>query len=721
MLLGVTALGVSSIVTQLVLMRELVSLFSGNELVVAVVLGVWLLATGLGARLGALSTRLRRPAVALVGAQLLVAFLPLVSLAGARCLRNVVFARGVAVGFVPTVLSTAVLLFPYCLVAGFVLTLACCLVAPRAGPAGLGDVYVTDNLGDILGGALYSFVLVFVCDHFGALTVPAVLNAFTAVVVAACFRFRILAIAAGAGGIGLLALLGTTDLERVTLERLYAGEWVVFHGHSPYGSVVVTELDEQLTFFEGGVPVFSTGDRQAVEQTVHVPMAERPHARRVLLISGAVSGTAAEILRYGVERVDAIELDPLVLEVAARFHPASTSDPRIHLLIGDARRHVERTRERYDVVIVDLPAPSTSQLNRFYTREFFAAAGRVLEPDGVLSFTLGSYDNYLSRELARLLSVEARTLREVFPNVLVLPLGRVHFLASKGHLEPELAGALRQNGLSTQWITPRDVEVHLAPDRVAELGRALDPLALCNRDFTPVAYYSQLEYWLSQQDLGRSAWVGALLLAGVVVWVLRSGAITAGVFAVGSAASSLEVVLLLGFQVAHGYVYRQLGVLVTAFIAGMALGAFAANQVGRRAEPLVSGASASRVLAALLALVAVFSACLPVGLRLLGGSVASNGTTWELVSAWGVFPFVTALLGALVGMVFPVAARAEFRGVGSTAARLYAADLVGASLGAALVSAVLVPVLGVAGVCGITAGTCLLTALWVRVAKNGVS
>ena len=62
----------------------------------------------------------------------------------------------------------------------------------------------------------------------------------------------------------------------------------------------------------------------------------------MLLISGGVSGTLQEILKYPVETVDYVELDPLILEVARRYLPDSLADPRIHLVNTDGRLYVRQ-------------------------------------------------------------------------------------------------------------------------------------------------------------------------------------------------------------------------------------------------------------------------------------------------------------------------------------------------------------------------------------------
>ena len=97
-LLAVGGLGVSAVMTQLVLMRELLGAFSGNELVFGISLGSWLLLTGAGTWLGRSSTRLKDPAEALIVGLVLVAVIPLGQVIAVRMLRDVVFIRGAAVG-----------------------------------------------------------------------------------------------------------------------------------------------------------------------------------------------------------------------------------------------------------------------------------------------------------------------------------------------------------------------------------------------------------------------------------------------------------------------------------------------------------------------------------------------------------------------------------------------------------------------------------------------
>ena len=180
-------------------MRELLAPFCGNELVVGIVLGAWMLLTGIGASLGRTAGRLRSPIVAFVAAEIFIALLPIADVFLLRWLRNVVFLRGAEVGLSETAASCFVLLAPYCLVTGYALTLACHAAEPSATrPAVIGRIYALDNLGNVLGGVLFLVVLVQVFGHFGMLYLAAVVNLSAGVLFALSAKRRRLAAAVAA-------------------------------------------------------------------------------------------------------------------------------------------------------------------------------------------------------------------------------------------------------------------------------------------------------------------------------------------------------------------------------------------------------------------------------------------------------------------------------------------------------------------------------------------
>jgi spermidine synthase len=780
---AVCCLGISATVTQLVLMRELLCVLAGNEMVLGIILGNWFLLTGVGAFLGRSAGRLRRPLAVLVAAQVALAVVPVGQVFALRALRNVVFVRGGEIGAVAGAASCLVLLLPYCLVAGYALTLASRLLAPQSrrgilprrdqapegrspapecrrgilprseqaaegrspapecrrgilprseqaaecrlrgkrqdkrqdaastatadgqAAAGIGRAYVLDVLGGVAGGLAFTFVLVYLTNHFGTLYVPAVMNLLLALAVAWTARMRLAAAVVGLVAVAGAALAACVDLDERSTALQYAGQHVVFRGSSPYGRLVVTAAPGQYDFVENGLTLFTTRDRQRAEQTVHYPMAQRPQAAAVLLISGGASGTAGEVLKYPNARVDYAELDPMIPALARRFAPAALADPRIRVLATDGRLLVRQTRGQYDVIIADVPDPSTSQINRLYTAEFFAEARSAMKPGGVLAVSLSGYENYVSPDLARMIASLCRTLRSVFAHVLVLPGGRLCFLASDGPLTADIAAQIERAGIRNEFVTRDWLTGVLTPDALADLRRATDAQAPPNEDLSPVLYYYHLLYWLRQFD-APSAVLIAVVAAAMGVYLLTLRAVTLAVFAGGLAASALEVVLLVGFQILHGCVYQRVGLIVTMFMLGLAVGGHLAN---RRLDRWGRGALA-KVTYALAGLAALLPACLWGLDRLcrVGGGVA------DTLSSTVAFPGLALAVAVLVGMAFPLAGKADFRTAAATASRIYTADYVGACAGAMLVSTILIPLIGVLATCLAVAALCAVAGVAVQ-------
>ena len=117
------------------------------------------------------------------------------------------------------------------------------------------------------------------------------------------------------------------------------------------------------------------------------------------LVVGAGSGTdTAYALANRVQAVDAVEIDPRILELGEREHPDHPySDPRVHEYVDDGRAFLRSSADRYDLIVFALPDSltlvSTSanvRLESFlFTREAFASARDHLAPNGV--FVLYNY------------------------------------------------------------------------------------------------------------------------------------------------------------------------------------------------------------------------------------------------------------------------------------------------------------------------------------------
>jgi spermidine synthase len=151
-----------------------------------------------------------------------------------------------------------------------------------------------------------------------------------------------------------------------------------------------------------------------IREGYHVPYGHLHRPLRRALVVGAGSGNdVAVLLDRGAEHVDAIEIDPVILDLGRRSHPSRPySSARVRAINTDARAYLNDSRDQYDLIVFGtldsmtrLSALSTVRLDTFmYTEECLRAARERLAPGGglVLYFMVGS--EYIDMRLAGLLT-----------------------------------------------------------------------------------------------------------------------------------------------------------------------------------------------------------------------------------------------------------------------------------------------------------------------------
>lgn len=722
-------------------MRELIQVFNGNEIALGILLATWLLWTAIGSALTSVLGRVRKPTsqysrsrLAVVALEyLLAASLP-ASIWALRCAKAFFqTVPGELVGPVPMLLTSLVCLSAFCAASGALFVAAARMIAAEfslSARAAASAAYLLEAAGSALGGILASIVLVRFLDAFQIAVIVALLN--LSLATALLFRMKppqvaLLSASAALAAVPLLIWVAP-QCDAASVAHLWRGFHVVAERNSIYGNLTVTETGESKagairSLYENGSILANAPDPAAAEEAVDYALLEHAAPRRVLLIGGGVNGSVAEALKHPtIERLDYVELDPALIAVAQQYFPAQTSifrtDPRVHLHFLDGRRFLSETKDKFDVIIVNVPDPETAQLNRFYTVEFFRLARAHLAPDGLFATQLRSSEETISPDLAEFLRSIRRTLGEVFPYQSAIPGETIHFFgAVQPHVltrDPQLlVSRLRQRKLNTQYVREYFIPYRMMPDRMEQVEDDLAPLKSTpvNRDFAPIAYEFDVVLWSAQfrssytarfracfraaehLDFAKVAGVLAIaLLIGVVLIALLPGRkrrerATAGtsIAATGFTLMALQIFLLLGFQAVYGYVYTELAILIGLFMAGIALGSW----LGMRREP----ANRSWILAAAQLLLALAAPALLFALSAIAG-FASRTAIW--LAAQIVFPALAAFAGMLGGFQFVTAARIFLRGRSESAGfgLLYAIDLLGGCVGALALSTFLIPVFG---------------------------
>lgn len=735
-------LGFTSIVAQVVLTRELLDLFLGNELSIALVLSAWLVCVALGGAAGTLLRAARQTAAgAIPWVQLAIAVILPAAVLVARIVSFGGTASGQAPGVSAILAVSLLVLAPVCVLIGVQFVFLCraapadAASLPGQGQAGsglvhVGRIYALEAVGAIAGGLVFHF---YMAERLGALQNMMLLGGanwlgaaglnwragrpgakFAAALAALCVLV-----------VGVIAARDARHLagwEMATLQASPKWRHTTLRQELPskYGNLVVTENEGQVALYQSGVLLFTSQDQESNEALAHSALLQHPNPQRVLLIGGGAAGLAGEILKHGVGRLDYVELDPRIIALAKAWLPprlvGALADPRVHVHLADGRLFVKHTNLSFDVVIVDLPDPTTALLNRFYTTEFFSEVARGMNPGGVLLTALTSSEAYMGSAMRLATASVYDSLRAVFADTLVVPGERLLFLASKerGRLSGDwrlLAQRMRERNLRCHFVTPRSFEEMLLPFRRERLLSSLREAARQsvggpNHDLAPVAYHYQMVLW-SQQMSPRAAgmleraralslWWFLPLILVALAWAAcaprrwsRPTAAIVGMAAMGAFGLGGEFVAFLIFQAARGYLYHQLGILFALFMGGLAAGAFWATRRSASAQGWTE-----RWLFLSLACAGALAAAL--------SPAAIACVRWETATT-PVISIFLVVAGFVDGSAFPAAVGVYASRSGSAAAAwragglIYAADVAGSALGGLMVATMLVPVLGISG------------------------
>lgn len=700
---------------QVVLLREFLAAFFGNELTLGFILPAWLLSGAAGA---ALAKRLVPASMDPAGKKRLVAcflvaaaVLFIAAFLAARGFRQMLgFFPGEIVPLFPAVAGGLLILFPSCSLLGSIFTLSCSLEEfPKPS-----TVYSLEAAGAASAGLITGFFLVRLLGPLDILAILLSVNLLCAALIFAGIRRAVrgfpaaslLALAVFFAFLVFMRVPGKAD--RALLSRQWKGYELCAAENSVYGSLSAVKRLGETSFFSNGMRLFTSPDRQSEEESVHYCLLEHPSPGSCLLI-GASPGAAVQALKHHAA-VDIVQMDPgLTGLYRACLAPAELGamDAGVRSVIhSDGRAYLKNCRVVYDCVILAPGDPLSCQLNRYYTAEFFAEVKRALAPGGVFGLACSGSDSYLNAESREFLSSIYRTLRSVFPGVMIIPGENFFFIACTraGVLSYDhrlLEKRLLDRGISSVYVSPNYLPEKLSARKIAYFLGELEQggrreAAGINLDFRPIGCLYATVFWMSHfRGSLLNGFMGSLrgfeparylmifpLIAVLFIIFLRRKPKRTPFWAAsvsGFSLISFQVMLILAFQALNGYMFYRLGLIMALFMVGMSLGSWLGGRVvkemGGRAMLLASQAA-----------VLAYALFLPLCFFLLARSRAPVSET-----AFIILPFCAGFLGgaqftAITSVLSPA------RNPGG----VYSAELAGSCLGALLSSAFLVPLLGIA-------------------------
>ena len=198
---------------------------------------------------------------------------------------------------------------------------------------------------------------------------------------------------------------------------------LLYYEDGPSATVAVQRVDKYRLLKINGKTDASNGATDVRTQTLvgHLPLM-MTDAKRVAVVGWGSGMTVGAALTHPITTVGAYEIESAVVEASRFFEPGNGSplphngapldDPRVTMIIGDARGELRRQTEPYDVIINQPSNPWLTGVANLFTRDFFELLAAKLAPDGVVCQWFQTYG--MSEEATRTLIA---TFRSVFPHV----------------------------------------------------------------------------------------------------------------------------------------------------------------------------------------------------------------------------------------------------------------------------------------------------------------
>ncbi|MDJ0831349.1 MAG: fused MFS/spermidine synthase [Desulfobacterales bacterium] len=754
--IAILAMGFSGIVAEVLLLRELLIVFSGNELCIGIIFANWLILEAFGCFfLGRIAEKSKYTLETFTVISILFSFSLFTAIFLTRIMKRVIgIAIGESIGFVPMLYSSFLILFPVSILHGALFPLCCRMYFMFSGQdeSSAGKVYAYETVGTIIGGIVCTYLFIPYLHTFQASIVLAILNVIVCLVVLASswkiglFQKTVLVfLSVLLFFSGFVVFTGHMDrLHHHSIQTQWKNLNIVHYQNSQYGNICVIENEGQYIFFQDGIPDIITPipDLAFIEEFVHLTLLAHPEPAKLLILSGGAGGIIKEAFKHpSIETIEYAELDPLLLDLLRKFPTPLTeselNDSRVKITHVDGLLFLKTTQNKYDFIFVGIMEPSNLQANRFFTKEFFSLVKKRLNKEGILVLGLPGSLMYVNDELKNLNSCIFHTLKRVFPYIRVIPGdGKNLFLSSDSQNilkidRKQIIERLYQRNIRANVIVPWHLEKKLHHGWQDWFSRFLEGSSQkINSDFKPLGLFYSITHWnalyapslsglFSQFERINLRIIVLLFVFFLLLYVVfrlkhrRSfqAGIPLSIITTGFAGMIFSLMIIFTFQSMYGYVFSWIGLLVSFFMAGAACGAMLATKV------LTQIKNCFRLFIKIDLAIICFSFGWPFIFLAVRAYLDSPDV---FVFFKMLFLIIACICGLLIGSQFPLANRIYLRSstsLSETAGLLYASDLLGGWFGGIVGAVVLLPVLGLTGTC-ITVGLLKLTSFIVLTTQS---
>ena len=221
----------------------------------------------------------------------------------------------------------------------------------------------------------------------------------------------------------MTAVPSTWFTEFVTPDNIqqFAVKDILYYGRSEYQTVEVIETVSygKCLIIDGKIQSCEKDEFIYHEALVHPAMILHPNPVTVFIAGGGEGATLREVLAHKtVKKVVMVDIDAEVIDICKKLlpdhHRGSFDDGRVELLHMDARKYLAETKERFDVILIDLPEPiEGGPAYLLYTQKFYQLLKNKMAQDAIFAVQSGT----TSLGITQVYTAINNTLKTAFPVV----------------------------------------------------------------------------------------------------------------------------------------------------------------------------------------------------------------------------------------------------------------------------------------------------------------
>lgn len=176
------------------------------------------------------------------------------------------------------------------------------------------------------------------------------------------------------------------------LEQNLYKDKIILSEQTKYQKLIITQFNKDIRLFIDGNLQFSSLDEYRYhEGLVHIPANLTPHLENILILGGGDGLAVRELLKYkSIKKINLIDLDEKMFEIfkgneqLTQLNHNSLNNNKVQTITQDALTFIKNDNALYDLIIVDLPDPRTTQLSNLYNKQFYDLVRKRLSRTGIM-------------------------------------------------------------------------------------------------------------------------------------------------------------------------------------------------------------------------------------------------------------------------------------------------------------------------------------------------